>query len=146
VLKLKYSNLDKDVSHAFLMEFKSPPICDVIPTCSARRGAVALRAPPRSRGRALFPASSPMPKVALTRSVPACVRPRAYAAQRAEVSTAPRSAVPSSSNRSLAQTARFQTSPSSPSRRMTTSTRTSHRGFPARSRSRMLGCIGWVAI
>lgn len=44
VLKLKYSNLDKDASHAFLMEFKSPPICDVIPTSSACRRRVATRA------------------------------------------------------------------------------------------------------
>lgn len=39
VLRQKYKNLDKDISHAFVMEFKGPPVCDVLPTNGARMPA-----------------------------------------------------------------------------------------------------------
>lgn len=50
VLRQKYKNLDKDVAHAFAMEFNAPPACEVLPTNGA---------PPRLRHRLRARAASP---------------------------------------------------------------------------------------
>jgi hypothetical protein len=44
-LKQKYKNLDQDVQHAFAMEFKAPPACEVLPTNGAQRRSPCVAAP-----------------------------------------------------------------------------------------------------
>lgn len=65
VLRQKYTNLDKDVSHAFHMEFKAPPACEVLHTAGARARAGAPRAAPRALSRRL-----PCARLLTARSAP----------------------------------------------------------------------------
>jgi len=57
VLKQKYKNLDKDMAHAFTMEFKAPPACEVLPTAVSRadhgstfRGTIKIESLAGSKG------------------------------------------------------------------------------------------------
>ncbi|KAG8464030.1 hypothetical protein KFE25_000198 [Diacronema lutheri] len=57
VLRQKYKNLDKDVAHAFAMEFNAPPACEVLPTNVSRaqqsstfRGTLKLESLSGSKG------------------------------------------------------------------------------------------------